>query len=253
MTYVDNIRKSGLTIYDVIPPEEIDLFIPTETLEEILSRELVGLSVAGLPLRTRSKFVKSQVAKALGYPVPNSFKKTQPRFPGQNFDVYTQKSFNVQIWNEEVKSSRRYVFLKINDADDITVVRVITGEELAEFDRTGTLTHKYQATMISRPTALLSYEDSTTVNNFISSVHNPQFSWPNELPSPCSLLPIDQIFNRLLTLVGQNINYLDALQERNRGAELHALICETLGYQSYEDDGSYPDIKNQLLEVKLQS
>ena len=54
-------------------------------------------------------------------------------------------------------------------------------------------------------------------------------------------------------MVGKSISYLDAVQERNRGAELHAMICEHLGYSSYEDDGSYPDIANQLLEVKLQT
>ena len=38
-----------------------------------------------------------------------------------------------------------------------------------------------------------------------------------------------------------------------RGAELHAMICEHLGYSIYEDNGTYPDITNQSLEVKLQT
>ena len=37
------------------------------------------------------------------------------------------------------------------------------------------------------------------------------------------------------------------------GAELHELICKHLGYSLYEDDGTYPDVANQLLEVKLQT
>ncbi len=31
------------------------------------------------------------------------------------------------------------------------------------------------------------------------------------------------------------------------------MICDHLGYSMYEDDGSYPDIVNQLLEIKLQT
>lgn len=54
-------------------------------------------------------------------------------------------------------------------------------------------------------------------------------------------------------MVGKSISYLDAVQERNRGAELHEMICNHLGYSIYEDDGSYPDIVNQLLEIKLQT
>ena len=54
-------------------------------------------------------------------------------------------------------------------------------------------------------------------------------------------------------MVGQTVDYLDAVQERNRGAELHAMICDHLGYSIYEDDGTYPDIANQLLEIKLQT
>lgn len=42
-------------------------------------------------------------------------------------------------------------------------------------------------------------------------------------------------------------------QERNRGAELHRLVCKSLGYEDYRDDGQFPDMRHQLLEVKLQT
>ena len=97
INYPLNIAQSKLSIYDPIDPADCYLYIPTNALEIILSNHMLGLSLAGLPLRTRSKFVKQEICRALGYPVPRSFKKTQPRFLGQNFDVYTQKSRNVQI------------------------------------------------------------------------------------------------------------------------------------------------------------
>lgn len=248
------IKQSGLTIYDVINPMDNRFYIPTYALETILRNALIGLSLAGLALRTRSKVVKSAVCEALGYPVPSSFAKTQPRFPGQNFDVYTQKSMNVQIWNQEVDGKRRYVFLRVGEDDVINAVRVICGEELAQYDRTGTLTRKYQAMMNSYGHDICSFTDSATVSNWI--IDSPDSiikATPNSIPQRNQLLRISEIYQRLSPMVGKFISYLDAVQERNRGAELHAMICRHLGYLNFQDDGSYPDIANQLLEIKLQT
>lgn len=254
INYPFNISQSGLSIYDTINPANSNLYIPTDALEIILANHMVGLSLEGLPLRTRSKVVKQKICNALGYPIPRSFAKTQPRFPGQNFDVYTQKSMNVQIWNEEVDGNRRYVFFQVSDNDVITAVKVITGDILAQYDRTGTLTRKYQATMISYGKNICSNDDSTAIANWIIDANEPLLKVnPNNYPRRNQLLRIAEVYRRLLSMVGKSISYLDAIQERNRGAELHSMICEHLGYSVYEDDGTYPDIVNQLLEVKLQT
>jgi hypothetical protein len=68
--YVDAIRASGLSIYDSVEPNDPQLWIPTCVIEELLNAALVGESLDGLPLRTRSRAVKELVCKALGYPVP---------------------------------------------------------------------------------------------------------------------------------------------------------------------------------------
>jgi hypothetical protein len=112
--YVEAIRQRGLSIYDPIAIGDPELWIPTPELEVILNRTLPGISVAGLPLRTRSKLVKEHICRVLGYPVPKSFKRTQPRFPGQYFDTDIQKSNNLQIWNEELAPTRRYVLLQVS-------------------------------------------------------------------------------------------------------------------------------------------
>lgn len=252
--YTENIYRSQLTIYDTISPNNTDLYIPQYALERILSDAMIGFSLEGLPLRTRSKVVKTEVCKALGYPTPLSFAKTQPRFPGQNFDVYTQKSLNVQIWNEEIDFSRRYVFFEVNDYNVITSVKIITGEELVQYDKTGKLTSKYQATMHHFSTSNLFSDDSETVRNYIIDPPSSLIDVnPNFLPRRNQLLRISEIYKRLLPMVGKSINYINAVQERNRGAELHKMICDHLGYSIYEDDGTYPDIANQLLEIKLQT
>lgn len=264
INYPLNLSRSGLTIYDHIDPRDYDLFIPTDELESILSNGLIGLSLEGFPIKSRSKYVKQHICQILGYPVPSTFAKTQPRFPGQNFDVYNQKGWNLQIWNEPVDVNRRYVLVHIDEDDIVSAVKVITGDVLALLDRTGKLTHKYQARMREYASSFCSPSDTDAVSNYIDAVNSfsPNYVMregalrhvsPAQFPISNELLPIAEVYRRLYPIVGQSISYLDAVQERNRGAEIHELACHYLGYGYYEDDGTYPDIANQLLEVKLQT
>jgi hypothetical protein len=255
--YVKAISASGLSIYEHIEVGDPELWIPSPELEIILDESLRGASLAGLPLRTRSKVVKTKVCEALGYPVPASFKKTQPRFPGQFFDTYVQKSTNLQVWNEELSPIRRYVIIQVSGDDIITKVKVVTGDALALLDTTGTLTRKYQAGLITGKDSfeLISAADTTNVLPLLAKENDfsvAEFS-PVEAAAASAILPIDEVFNRLKPLVGQTFKDAGHDQERNRGAELHRLICEALGFKSYKDDGQFPDIRNQLIEVKLQT
>ena len=76
---------------------------------------------------------------------------------------------------------------------------------------------------------------------------------PISHPHAGQLLPIAEVFNRLQHLVGQRFADAGYDQERNRGAALHRLVCQSLGYSDYRDDGRFPDVRHQLLEVKLQT
>ena len=251
-----SIEASGFDIYSPIEVGDASLWIPTIQLEALLRDGLIGHNLAGLALRTRSKVVKQAVCTALGYPAPNSFKKTQPRFFGQQLDVYTQKSRNLQIWNEELSPTRRYALIQISQQDIITEVRVVNGQELANLDTTGTITTKYQAGLVTGDESheLISNFDTPEFFPFLNS--NAVLSGainPISEPQPNSLLPIQEIFNRLSPLVGCQFADPGIDQERNRGEGLHRLVCEYLGYSSYEDKVQFPDIRHQLLEVKLQT
>lgn len=254
-SYVENIRRSGLTIYDPIRIGDPCLWIPTDTLESLLDEALVGLSLAGLPLRTRSKVVKSAVCKALGYPVPSTFFKTQPRFPGQLFDTYTQKSNNLQVWNEELSPTRRYVLIRVSNDDVVQRVKVVTGDTLAKLDTTGTLTQKYQARLICGVTAheLISAEDTDVIKPLANADAGLGGTSPTDNPAHGAILPIAVLFDRLQKLIGSTFPDRGYDQERRRGADLHRLVCQCLGYRTYADDGRFPDVRNQLLEVKLQT
>lgn len=252
--YVQLISSSGLSIYDPVEVGDPNLWIPAPELEGLLDRGLRGLSLTGLPIRTRSKIVKQQVCRSLGYPVPSSFRKTNPRFPGQQFDTYVQKSNNLQIWNEEISPTRRYVLVRVSSTDSVTRVKVVTGDALAPLDTTGTLTRKYQARCIpgSLPTELVSALDTLRLQPHVRAGAQTLIS-PIEHPSSGRILPIAEIHAKLSALVGRNFADTGHDQERNRGAVLHRLVCSALGYSSYQDDGQFPDVRNQLLEVKLQT
>jgi hypothetical protein len=255
-TYKEKVEKSGLSIYDEIEIGDPDLWIPSEELEYLLRKGLVGISLVGLPLRTRSKVVKEHVCSALGYDKPKSFRKTQPRFPGQNFDSYTQKSNNLQIWNEELSPTRRYAIIRISNEDIITDVRVVTGDVLAVLDTTGTLTQKYQASCIvgSEKAELVSATDTETVSRITGkNLDLSEFESPVAYPDKGTILPIEEVYEKLSTIVGNSFPDLGSDQERNRGGALHSLVCTALGYRTFQDNGQFPDVRHQLIEVKLQT
>ena len=258
MSIKEQISRSGLSIYDPVPRDQRNLFIPAELLERVLEDALIGNDYGNMPLRTRSKAVNQDICSALGYPVPSSFQKTKPRFPGQNFDKYVQKANNLQVWNEELDPTRRYVILRQDDDGRISRVKVITGADLGILDTTGTLTQKYQARLIPSSvvaTELISSADSESLLPLFRTkrVSESTLSSPIAIPSASQLLPIHDIFEALKGIVGCKLDDAGADQARTRGAELHRLVCKRLGYSSYADNGRFPDVRNQLLEVKLQT
>jgi len=254
--YKQAISASGKDIYIPIEIGDPYHWIPSQHIETLLNEGMRGLSLADLPLRTRSKVVKTAVCTALGYPVPKSFKKTQPRFFGQQLDTYAQKSLNLQIWNEELSPTRRYAIIQVLEDDTVGKVRVVNGQQLAILDKTGTITTKYQARLDLgiESRELVAPEDTPSMLLHVAPelVFDATTS-PVQEPRSGELRPILEIFERLSPLVGQTFLDPGVDQERNRGAALHGMACLALGYSRYEDTGQFPDIKHQLLEIKLQT
>jgi hypothetical protein len=197
-------------------------------LEETLKELLVGRTDLGsLPVKTRSKRAKELVCEVLGFPVPKSFPKTSPRLPALNADVYVQTSNNMQVWNQEVDDSVNYIVI-VMKGDLIHNVKVLTGADLAKFDRTGTLTTKYQATRTAHSTA-----------SFIDRVSEPH------------LITTEALYRRIQLLRGIQFRDPGPTQDRARGRIVHSLITDILGI-SDDDNGQFPDIPEQAIEVKLQ-
>lgn len=243
------IRRSGLTIYDSLESRP-ELFIEARLLQLLLRAGLTGLELK-YPLRTRSKVLKSAVCDVLGYPVPKVFRKTRPRFGGQKFDTYVQKSDNLQIWNEEICPGRRYVIIRVSKDDVVVGVRVVDGEVLALLDRTGTLTQKYQARSRLAVTGslLVSVRDTANVRKRLGSGMGKGGAGG---PNAGTFVAIKHLFEVLRGLCGTVLTDPGADQDRTRGGGLQRAVCERIG-GGYTDAGQFPDIVEQLLEVKLQT
>lgn len=250
--FPERIRQLGISIYAPLPDDSY--LIPDLELEQILEEHLLGRELGTLPARTRSKLVKEEVCRALGYPIPESFKRTQPRFPGQDLDVYVQSSNNLQIWNEEISATRRYVLIRPDVNGIVVKIRVVRGEYLAQFDTTGTFTSKFQAHMVSQGgSRLLSKADSPTVASYVSIAPNLAGVRATDLPSGNLLYSISEVYNRLLPIVGTVHSIPQGYSDRTRGETVHKEVCKALGYSEFLDDGTFPDVKNQILEVKTQT
>lgn len=265
MDYHDAVRRgretttriagSGLTIYDAV--ESADQFLERPELQALLNEELAGLNL-NLPIRTRSKVVKEVVCDAMGYPRPKSFEKTQPRFPGQDLDVYVQKSNNLQIWNEEIAPARRYAIVRVDEREIATGVRVLTGQELALLDRTGTLTSKFQARRRHGPdvSRLVVKSDTPVFQAALEPRAAPidlSQQVADDLPKVGEVLDIASLHSLLQQLIGTTLRDPGAVQDRLRGVELQKVVCGVLGIGRYADSGQFPDIMAQAVEVKLQT
>ena len=250
------ISELGFDIYEPLTEHPEAVYTHHE-LENLLRHELAGSVFAG-PIRTRSKLAKQAVCRALGYPVPTSFRRVKPRFPGQDLDVYVQQHDNLQIWNEELSPTRRYALIRVDDVGDVIAVRVAEGTELAMLDRTGTLTSKYQAKRRSGHSGSRLVSDTDTPDLIAELAPSDHLGRgilrhlrPVDRPVHGKVLSIRALYGRLLGLVGREMKY--STSERLRGERLHRLACEALGLGSYADTGKFPDIVCQALEVKLQT
>ncbi|MGJ0356605.1 hypothetical protein [Aliarcobacter cryaerophilus] len=205
--------------------------------------------------KARKKIFKKKVCEILGFDIPKIFKKTKPMYPNLNFDLYIQQSHNLQIWNEPIDNNRRYVIVKINENGEMLAVKVVMGTVLAPLDTTGKLTTKLQAILNKRTitTSLNSLNDTLNCQQYTKSNSLDNTLSPSSEPVNQKILPISEVFDKLKIIVNGCYDFTDPGSDRLRGDKVHQIYSSLLGFTKHSDDGQFPDIKNQLLEIKLQT
>ncbi|MCK9401312.1 MAG: hypothetical protein M0Q51_15140 [Bacteroidales bacterium] len=208
--------------------------------------------------------------------------KGVPKIAREFIDTYIVTSgisYNLQVWNrvpaaetllikyesgESLKCTDvRFVFVRIDTTKNtIASVIILTPDYIEQkFGKFGKPTIKHQL-LISRKVRkdiyesedkILSFPDSKKLSYYIQHDYLPPKSGMVEEPDIKHLFSIALLKKMVAEkLIGFK---LDAASTKNRGQALEKKVLELLGYKIKEFDllyGAFPDIRNQLLEVKVQ-
>ncbi|MEQ6119935.1 hypothetical protein [Reichenbachiella sp. MALMAid0571] len=209
-------------------------------------------------------------------------KKGIPKIVREFIDTYivtSGKSYNLQVWNripasqtllikyesgESLKCNDvRFVMTKVDiETQKISCVIIATpGYIVAKFGAFGKPTIKHQLLISSKSRQkiydsedkIMFFQDSKKLSYLIRHDFEPPKSNMVEEAKSNEILAIDLIKKMVAEkLIGFK---LAADSTKNRGQSLERKVLELLGYDPSNSDllyGAYPDIPNQLLEVKVQ-
>jgi hypothetical protein len=208
--------------------------------------------------------------------------KGVPKITREFIDTYivtSGDSYNLQVWNrlpasntllikydtgESLKCADvRFVFVRIDIAKSIVASVIILTAEYIEkhFGKFGKPTIKHQLLISSKARKsifesadkILSFPDSRKLSYNITHDYIPPKSGMVEEPDIKELYSIALLKEMVAKkLIGRKLH---AAATKNRGQALERMVLELLGYVVKEKDllyGAFPDIRNQLLEVKVQ-
>jgi hypothetical protein len=210
-------------------------------------------------------------------------KKGVPKMLRELIDTYIVTrgvSYNLQVWNRIPNCKTvlvkydsgaslkcddvRYVFVRIDSEKSvISSIIILTSDYIeSKFGKFGSPTIKHQLLISTKArnqiyasdSKILSFQDSKKLSYFITDKYEkPKDSIANDPPSMQNLYSIKLLVEMVAKkLVGQK---LENSATKNRGQALERITLELLGYKMGENEnlaGGYPDIPNQLLEVKVQ-
>jgi len=208
--------------------------------------------------------------------------KGVPKITREFIDTYivtSGESYNLQVWNrlpaseillikyesgESLKCTDvRFVFVRVDvKKNTIASVVILTPEYIEQkFGKFGKPTVKQQLlisnkarkSILESKEKIISFSDSKKLSYLIRHDFLPPKTGMVTEPDIKNLFSIALIKQLVASkLLGFK---LDAASTKNRGQALEKKVLELLGYEVKENDllyGAFPDIKNQLLEVKVQ-
>lgn len=273
-----------------IPPESKNDIIANEKLAEIL-RPLIGTEFV-LTYKPRTdgsrirKLISSYIEHYATNADPSTYKiippkkKGLPKLLSELIDTYvvtSGDSYNLQVWNrnpngnntlvkyingESIKPKDiRLVMVKISvEENKISSIAILTPSYIEKkFGKFGKPTTKNQLlvsekirnSIVESGHPILFLDDTEKVQSLScpsADLSNVSFS---ALPTKTTLRPLSVIKEIVAThLIGKTLTAADT---KTRGQELERLVIELLGYKSEKNlMGGFPDVPNQLLEIKVQ-
>ena len=241
-----------------------------------------GSNIRKLIASTLEKHSLPKLAEQGQYEIVPPKGKGVPKIAREFIDTYivtSGTSYNLQVWNripaaetllvkyesgENLKCTDvRFVFVRIDTENNkIASVIILTAEYIERnFGKFGKPTIKHQLLISGkvrneiyrRDDKILSFPDSKKLSYLIRHDYQSPKSGMVDEPSTEYLFSIGLIKKMVAEkLIGFK---LAAAATKNRGQALEKKVLELLGYQVGGKDllyGAFPDIRNQLLEVKVQ-
>jgi hypothetical protein len=241
-----------------------------------------GSNIRKLIATTLEKYPLPDLANAGEYEIVPPKAKGVPKIAREFIDTYivtSGNSYNLQVWNrvpathtllikyesgESLKCSDvRFVFVRIDISKSIIASVIILMPEYIEtkFGKFGKPTIKYQLLISSKvrkeiyekEDKIFWFPDSKKLSYHITHDYIPPISNMLEEPELRELFSI-RLLKKMVAekLIGQK---LDSAATKTRGQALEKKVLGLLGYETKENAllyGAFPDIRNQLLEVKVQ-
>lgn len=214
-----------------------------------------------------------------GYEIVPPKRKGVPAFLREYIDTYivtTGDSYNLQVWNRNPNSASvqvdlkngetllasdvRFVLGKIDSNNCIESIVIMTPEYIERrFGKFGKPTIKQQLIISNKKRSDIINKGSMVI--FDKNISESLLADKDEIidkntsikAEPSKVLPLEEISERVTDkLIGEKLDI--ELSTKQRGQQLERLVAYQLGYRAIEKelDGGYPDIRNQMLEVKVQ-
>ncbi len=272
-----------------IPPKQKGMVSsPSKLLNHL--KPLIGtkLQLTGKSKTDGSNFRKIVVNQLLGayrpeasdeYEIVPLKGKGVPSFLREYIDTYlvtTGTSYNLQVWNRVPNSDARLVDLKngetllacevrfvlgkVDSDGTIDAIVVMTPDYIEDkFGKFGKPTVKQQLIISNKQrediiaAGGMIIEDKSLPKEIFAE-NNVSISKKISIKDqPDKVLSIEAINNRVSDKL-MDTTLDTSLSTKQRGQQLERIIAYQLGYRNFQNglEGGYPDIRNQMLEVKVQ-
>lgn len=195
-----------------------------------------------------------------------------------SYIVTTGNSYNLQVWNRFPNSDNilvrysnnqdpirckdiRFIFIKIDPVQKVILSVIVATPTyiVNKFGAFGVPTIKYQmilsdikrSEIVNLPTSIYYKGDTTNMSLHTSDNISSMTCCISDDPISKNIMSLESIRNKVVnSLIGTRILMSDT---KTKGQFLERVVANLLGY-NVEDSlvGGYPDIPNQLLEIKVQ-
>jgi len=240
-----------------------------------------GSNLRKLIASTLENYPFPEISQPDDYEIVPLKKKGIPKITREFIDTYMVTSgsnYNLQVWNRIPASNSllvqyenggslkcrdvRFVLVRIHPVKhQISSILILTADYIEEhFGKFGQPTIKHQLlisskirkSIIDSKEKILYARDTEKLSSLVKDDFVPPLSGMLEAPQPNQIFSIE-LLKKIIAkpLIGQK---LDAASTKKRGQTLEKKVLELLGYtvDGGALHGAFPDIKNQLLEVKVQ-